>query len=168
MRRRASDRGPFVSVRILGMAILTLSAMTGTVRASSFVIMGNDAPSSTPSIIMLGMPASSAHAEADEKVLATPSIIALGEPVPDVTYEQVAAIPQKPIYGPVFSPMVIRGGIVGGAFSPATQAVPAAATSEPAQEASGSKSEEPLAPPPVDPHAPPPYLPPNGLGKHRY
>lgn len=148
------------------MAILTLAAMTGNVRASSFVITGDSAPSSTPSIVFVTMPAPSTYAEPGEQNLATPSIIALGEPVPDVTYEKVAAIPRKPRYGPVFNPVVIRGGIVGSAFSPAISAAPADTTSEPDQQASASDEEAPA--PPVDPHAPPPYLPPNGMGKHRY
>jgi hypothetical protein len=146
-----------VSVRVLGTVILTLAAMAGTARASSFVTMGEDAPSSTPSIVMLGMPAPADHA-------------APGEPVPDVTDERVAAIPKNPGHGPVFRPMVIRGGLVGGAFTPATPAKsagPADTAGAPAQQASSS-NEEPPAPPPVDPRAPPPYLPPNGLGKHRY
>jgi hypothetical protein len=43
-------------------------------------------------------------------------VIALGDPVPAVTDEKVAAIPS----GHQPAPMIIRGGIVGGAFASPT------------------------------------------------
>lgn len=63
---------------------------------------------------------SSEPASADK--LETPSIMALGEPAPAVTLEKVAAIPNKPKRGPMFKPLVIRGGVAGDAFAPATHA----------------------------------------------
>jgi len=56
-------------------------------------------------------PSRQARARA-EPVFDTPSIIALGEPEAEISYDKVAAIPK--VSGPRFSPMVIRGGIVGG------------------------------------------------------
>jgi len=99
----------------------------------------------------------------------TPSIVAMGEPFAEVTGEKVAAIPQKRGQGPNFEPLVIRGGIVGDAFPPARVADNAETSKkagEPAQQASASDGDSP-APAPA-PNAPPAYLPPNGLGKHRY
>ncbi|RWN02306.1 MAG: hypothetical protein EOR84_05250 [Mesorhizobium sp.] len=111
-----------VWVRILGALGLTLAA--GTAQASSFVVPG--APSSTPSVVRLGAPEPVKGAGSSS----TPSIVALGEPVPDVTYEEVSAIPQpKPKHDFMQSPMIIRGGIVGDAFAkPAPSPAPAAAS----------------------------------------
>ncbi|CAH2395046.1 hypothetical protein [Mesorhizobium ventifaucium] len=111
-----------VWVRILGALGLTLAA--GTAQASSFVVPG--APSSTPSVVRLGAPEPVKVAWSSS----TPSIVALGEPVPDVTYEKVSAIPTqtKPKHDVMQSPMIIRGGIVGDAFTkPAPSAASAAA-----------------------------------------
>lgn len=55
-----------------------------------------------------------------EMQVISPSVIALGEPLPPVTYEKVASIPKKPLSKANFAPMVIRGGIVGDAFTPAS------------------------------------------------
>jgi len=99
-------------------------------------------------------------------VMETPSIIALGEPAPEVTYEKVAAIPKKLKHGPIFKPLVIRGGVVGDAFAPATSAGPSAAPAagkqngSPQAAASGDRS--PSAPPPPAPAAPPPAVVPKG------
>jgi hypothetical protein len=110
-----------VWVRILGALGLTVAA--GTAQASSFVVPG--APSSTPSVVRLGAPEPVKMAGSSS----TPSIVALGEPLPDVAYEKVSAIPSQPKHDFVQSPMIIRGGIVGDAFTkPAPDAAPAAAT----------------------------------------
>jgi len=110
-----------VWVRILGALGLILAA--GTAQASSFVVPG--APSSTPSVVRLGAPEPVKVAGSSS----TPSIVALGEPVPDVTYEKVSAIPSQSKHDFMQSPMIIRGGIVGDAFTkPAPSTAPAAAT----------------------------------------
>nr|WP_091576875.1 hypothetical protein [Mesorhizobium qingshengii] len=107
-----------MSVRILGALGIILAAVTGGAQASSLVFPGM--PSSTPSIIKLGVKASDMR-----------SVVALGEAQPDVTYEKVAAIPDKPgtRRGSQQAPVVIRGGVAGPAFSaPAPSAAPATGT----------------------------------------
>nr|WP_189524563.1 MULTISPECIES: hypothetical protein [unclassified Mesorhizobium] len=108
-----------MSVRIWGTLVITLAAMVGEAQASSLVFPG--APASTPSVVVLKA--------TDGKASDVVSVVALGEP--DVTYEKVAAIPDKaePRHAFPHSPMIIRGGVVGGAFSTPVQAkAPAAAT----------------------------------------
>ena len=97
---------------------ITLATMASGAQASSLVFPG--APAATPSILVLKA--------ADIKASDVVSVVALGEP--DVTYEKVAAIPNAPEarHGFMPSPMIIRGGIVGGAFSTPTQAKAPAAT----------------------------------------
>ncbi|RUW70798.1 hypothetical protein EN786_27105 [Mesorhizobium sp. M4B.F.Ca.ET.143.01.1.1] len=108
-----------MSMRILAALGVGLSAITGSAQASSIVALG--ASTATPSIIRLG-------AADPMKIGSTPSVVALGEPAPDVTDEKVAAIPEKPTHhGSMQSPMIIRGGVVGGAFA-TPAAVPAKAT----------------------------------------
>jgi hypothetical protein len=139
-------KGKFmVSVRILGALGFTLAAMTGGAQASSILVLG--ASTSTPSVVRLGSPEPVKIAAST-----TPSIVALGDPLPDVTDEKVAAIPEKPKHksGSMQPPMIIRGGVVGGAFaSPAapakaeTAAAPAAgvkpaADTKPAGEATAA------------------------------
>ena len=106
-----------MSMRVLGALGFTLAAMTGGAQASSIVFLG--VSTSTPSVIKLGGPEPMTIASA-------PSIVALGDAQPDVTYEKVAAIPEKPRHGNQ-NPMIIRGGVVGGAF-----AAPAPAKASPA------------------------------------
>lgn len=55
-----------------------------------------------------------------EPEVVSPSIVAYGMPWPPVTYEKVAAIPKTTPSKAHFAPMVIRGGIVGDAFVPAS------------------------------------------------
>ncbi len=93
-------------MRVMGAAVIGLLAMSGVSRASSIVMLS--ASTSTPSVIRL-------NAIAKQSTASTPSMIALGDPVPAVTDEKVAAIPEKSGHQP--APMIIRGGIVGGAFS---------------------------------------------------
>ncbi len=74
-----------VSVRIVGVFGVALAAMTGGAQASSFVVLG--APTSTPSIVVLGSPEPAKTAE-DTKAgydSSTPSIVVLGDPLPEVT-----------------------------------------------------------------------------------
>ncbi|TPJ65433.1 MULTISPECIES: hypothetical protein [unclassified Mesorhizobium] len=125
-----------MSVRIWGTLAITLAAMAGGAQASSLVFPG--APSATPSIVTLE--AADAAKAGDMR-----SVTALGEP--DVTYEKVAAIPNAPEarHGFLQNPMIIRGGIVGSAFSTPTQAkvpatAPATATASTAPAANGQKT----------------------------
>ncbi|MBZ9865348.1 hypothetical protein LB515_08175 [Mesorhizobium sp. CA15] len=104
-------------MRLLGAFGISLLAMNGAAHASSIVVV---APSiSTPSVIRLN-----AIEPTKLSVASTPSMIALGEPVPAVTDEKVAAIPAKS--GRQQAPMIIRGGIVGGAFETPAAAKPTA------------------------------------------
>ncbi|MGX5829128.1 hypothetical protein [Mesorhizobium sp. 43Arga] len=107
-----------MSVRVL--LGITLATLAGGAQASSLVFP--DAPTATPSILTLKA--------ADIKASDVVSVVALGEP--DVTYEKVAAIPNAPEarHGFMPSPMIIRGGILGGDFStPAQAKAPVATTS---------------------------------------
>jgi cell division septation protein DedD len=100
------------------LATLTCGAQACAAEASSLVFPG--APASTPSILSLK--------SNDTTTSDVISVMALGEP--DVTYEKVSAIPgeTETQHGFVVSPMVIRGGVVGSAFSvPAQGKAPAAA-----------------------------------------
>lgn len=117
--------------------LLSLAAMCGGAQASSFVVLG-DAPVPAPSIVTLG--------GAEPSAPASPSIVALGEPDAGVSYDKVAAIP-KP-REPRLSPMVIRGGIVGGqsTFAPVRPEPAAAKPALPGRSAA-AKETAPPAPP---------------------
>ncbi|CAN7409969.1 hypothetical protein [Mesorhizobium sp. LjNodule214] len=111
-------------MRMLAMLGISLAAMAGGAQASSILVLG--ASTTTPSVVKLGAPE-------PMKIASAPSIVALGEAVPDVTDEKVAAIPDKPEQKHMQSPMIIRGGIVGGAFAtPAAAPAKATAAAEPA------------------------------------
>jgi hypothetical protein len=183
-------------MRIITAGLLSLAAMTGSAAASSFVTFGETAPTSTPSIVMLGAPdpiqvaateaaAPDTAARLDPSqqallemipgswqqgpVVATaadvqpraisPSVIALGEPspetIPGVAYEKVAAISTKAKTRSNFSPMVIRGGVVGDAFVPSQ--APAADTPQASAEASSTPpaNAPAAAPEPVEANRPP-------------
>ena len=105
-----------VSVRILGAFVGGLLVMAGTAQASS--IVAPDVPTSAHSFIWLP-----AIEPGELSTASTPSIVALGDPAPAVTDETVAAIPEE--NGHAQATMIIRGGVVGGAF--ATPAAPAQA-----------------------------------------
>lgn len=117
-----------VSLRIaLGMI---LAATAVEARASSFAYP--TPPANAPSIIRTGA-AEASEAAALETRPAVPtansaSVVTLGEPA--VTDEKVAAIPGQPeaMHGPAQNPMIIRGGVVGGAFDTTAPAKPAVAT----------------------------------------
>jgi hypothetical protein len=111
----------------------------GGAEASSFVELPAMTDKLGPSIIEIGrtatpdltaaatipLPAQPPIAEPGQMNIISPSIIALGEPA--VTSESVAAIETKPKKkGHESTPMVIRGGMVGEAFSPAVTVAPAA------------------------------------------
>jgi hypothetical protein len=113
-------------MRLIGAFGISLLAMNGAAHASSIVVLG--ASTSTPSFIRL-----TAIEPAKLSGAMTPSMMALGDPMPAVTDEKVAAIPEKS--GHRLAPMIIRGGIVGGAFAtPAAtaSAKPATPTTTPA------------------------------------
>lgn len=150
-----------MSMRVLGALGFTLAAMTGGAQASSIVFLG--VSTSTPSIIKVG------GAE-PVKIASSPSIVALGDAQPDVTYEKVAAIPEKPRHGNQ-NPMIIRGGVVGGAFAAPAPAKPTAtATAAPttdtkpgaetapagtATASNGKPESQPVAPQPAATPQPP-------------
>jgi hypothetical protein len=153
--------------------------------ASSFVVLEPSPGPGSPSIVTLGTPATLdvttlpddpkdepdvaiGHVDrparpdpADSDIVTiSPSIVAMG--VPEVTSEKVAAIGgekhgsrrEPPL------PMVIRGGVVGDAFSPVTTAAPVEQPHS-GQEANQAPSggSQPAAPPngmPEQPVAPPP------------
>ncbi|QKD06626.1 hypothetical protein EB235_28115 [Mesorhizobium loti R88b] len=145
-----------MSVRIL--LGITLVALSGGARASSLVFPG--APTSTPSVLALK---AADPAKASDVV----SVVALGEP--DVTYEKVASIPNAPEAQHGFSQelMIIRGGVVGGAFStPAQRKAPAAATTPAPTPAKASASAAPAPNAQKKPTAPAAApLPASGVGK---
>jgi hypothetical protein len=132
-------------MRLLGAFGIGLLAMHGVAHASSIVVLG--VSTSTPSVIRLN-----AIEPARLSAASTPSMIALGDPMPAVTDEKVAAIPEKS--GHQQAPMIIRGGVVGGAFAtpaatasakPSTPATTPAATApangtSPATPANGTAS----------------------------
>ncbi|WP_181170162.1 MULTISPECIES: hypothetical protein [unclassified Mesorhizobium] len=132
-------------MRLLGAFGIGLLAMNGAAHASSIVVVGP--LTSTPSVIRLN-----AIEPTKLSAASAPSMIALGDPMPAVTDEKVAAIPEKS--GHQQAPMIIRGGIVGGAFAtpaatasakPATPATTPAATApangtSPATPANGAAS----------------------------
>jgi hypothetical protein len=157
---------------------IILAAATGGAQASSLVFPG--APSSTPSIVRVGPPSQPGTAEAAKDA---PSVVALGAAEPDVTYEKVAAIPDKPEAGHGFQPgpMVIRGGVTGPDFpapaptaAPATGAAPAAgtvpatgitpATATASAAPSGNAENQPTPPSPPA-QVPGQRMPPNGYTK---
>ncbi|MER8462760.1 hypothetical protein [Mesorhizobium sp. M1396] len=158
-----------MSVRIL-LGII-LAALTGGAQASSLVFPG--ASSSTPSIIRLGAPMASG----------AKSVVAVGDAQPDVTFEKVAAIPDRPEarHGFQPGPMVIRGGVTGPAFSapaptaaPATDVAPAAGTAPApgmapatatASAAPPGNAENQSTPPSAPAQAAGQRLPPNGYTK---
>lgn len=83
--------------------------MTSVAQASSIIVLG--VSTSTPSIIRLGT-----AEPVNISAASTPSIVVLGDPVPAVTDEKVAAIPELG-HRHAQAPMIIRAGVVGGAFA---------------------------------------------------
>jgi hypothetical protein len=109
-------------------------------------------------MIVAGPPDMPEHAvETEERRMVTRSILAFGPP--DVAYENVASVgekPKKPRRG--FAPMVLRGGIAGGAFSsassperPVQASVPADALPPPSRQSAAPKDELVDAPAPESP-----------------
>lgn len=117
-------------MRMLAVLAVSLAATVGGAHASSILVLGVSA--STPSIVRLG-------AAEPVKTAWASSIVAIGEPVSDVTDEKVAAIPEDTSrHGPRQNPMVIRGGVVGGASAP--PAAPAKATTAEGKPAADGKA----------------------------
>lgn len=118
--------------------------MSGGAHASSFVVLDAMTEKTGPSMVVLGdsspsiaalpdaaapvrtqaelsypMPGGDTGAPVGAPVRISPSIIAMGAPA-EVSYEQIASItpdPPRPSPRPDWTPMVIRGGIVGDAFA---------------------------------------------------
>jgi hypothetical protein len=129
--------GVFV-MRLLGAFGIGLLAMNGVAHASSILMLGIS--TSTPSVVKLD-----AIDPAKLSALSAPSVIAFGDPMPAVTDEKVAAIPEKSGHQP--APMIIRGGIVGGAFAtPAATASAKPATPATATAAAPANGTSPATP----------------------
>lgn len=105
---------------VTAMVRATGSIMRGTILVLSFAATCFGAQAS--SIITLGGTPE-----------ATPSIVSLGEPAVAVGDDKVAAIPAPPVSKPsepALAPMVIRGGIAGGASA---NPIPTPVRSEPVE-----------------------------------
>ena len=125
-------------------AVLVIGALwTGGAEASSIVVLPAMTDQLGPSMIAIGEtatpdvtvaatipePAQPPIAEPGQMEIISPSVIALGEPA--VAAESVAAIGTgTKTLGPNTMPMVIRGGVVGDAFSPSAISAPAAVKPE--------------------------------------
>ncbi len=199
-------------MRVLVLVLLWSTVLAGEALASSFVMLAPPADAATPSFVVLGTPSIKtiepsrtplsvsgmplsypypteppphvAHGPSPGAVVLSPSVIAMGEPA--ISFDKVAAISNRTRTKQSLSlPMVIRGGVVGDAFSraetPAPQALPSdaaaggsgasgsggtggsggsGATRTEASAGGGSKPPEPKAPQeqpaPTPPAAPPP------------
>ena len=165
-----------IAGRPLGLLLL-VGSWAGAVNASSLVDVNEPQAGATPSILILSEttpvdvvtlpaltvdpnvaigevgPAPRDDTAGSSIVPLSRSVIAVGEP--DVTDEEVAAIGDKPWHRESI-PMVIRGGVIGDAFStpapPAAPETPKASdeqASETAQSPDGSSEPEQAAPPPA-------------------
>ena len=174
-----------IAGRPLGLLLL-VGSWAGAVNASSLVDVNEPQAGATPSILTLSQtprpvdvvylpalatdpnvaigevdPAPPHHDDpASSSIMPlSRSVVAVGEP--DVTDEEVAAIGDKPWHRESI-PMVIRGGVIGDAFStpapPAAPETPKASdeqASETAQSPDGSSEPEQAAPPPAQTTASP-------------
>jgi len=160
--------------------------MSGGAQASSFVVIDSKVQAHTPSIVTIGqassfvtmlespktipidsnrdfpdVPLAFPLPEDRQSTVVSPSIVAFESITPDIAYEKVAAIkPERPAPRPfrMSTPMVMRGGIIGDAFStPSQESAPAPAATPPASRSGGRSREAPpreeVAPAPA---APPP------------
>ena len=172
-RRKARTARPKLRLEIAGSFMRIASAVVvvgalwaGGADASSFVVLPAMTDKLGPSMIEVGRtatpdltaaatippPAQPPIAEPGQIDIISPSIIALGEPA--VTSESVAAIGTTPKKkGPESTPMVIRGGMVGDAFSPATVSTPAA--EEPQSQPTAAQAPSSGAAPESAPAGPP-------------
>ncbi len=172
----------------VGLAFLVVAALwAGGAEASSFVVLDALPAGESPSVITLGIPAIAAIAtpEPPAKVAAiappppvdpdrtnrfeipheeivqlSRSVIAMGEPEPDIAMEKVASIDthRKPRRGGM--PLVIRGGVVGDAFSAPVPAAPVTVSSAPASPEQPAQAPTSPYAPGGQPAAPDPALPP--------
>ncbi|NGO50905.1 hypothetical protein [Allomesorhizobium camelthorni] len=144
----------FWKLFVLGAA----TACAGSADASSIVALAPMTGPIGPSMIVAGPPDMPEDAvETNERRMVTRSILAFGPP--DVAYENVASVgekPKKPRRG--FAPMVLRGGIAGAAFSsasmpaqPVQASVPADALPAPSRQSAAHKKEPADAPAPESP-----------------
>ncbi|BCH26203.1 hypothetical protein [Mesorhizobium sp. L-8-3] len=116
--------------------LLVCLAASGTAQASSLIVLEASNDPVGPSMMVVGglEPASPEAAGPSDSV----SVVAVGEAPPAVSGEKLSSITSDaPQSGPRAVPMVIRGGIVGDAFTrslptPAPAAQPPAATRAPA------------------------------------
>jgi hypothetical protein len=150
--------------------VAAATVWSSAAHASSFVVLPAMTDDFSPSIVELGQagtpdvnvlaaipaPAQPPIAEPGHIDIISPSIIAMGEPA--VADENVAAIDggETKKSGPSTMPMVIRGGVVGDAFSAPSSASIAVEPQAAAQEPSSSES---VAKPGSEPTAPEPSTP---------
>ena len=124
-------------MRVMSALLVVGVLWTGGADASSLVVLPAMTDKLGPSMIAVGQtatpdvtvaaaipePAQPPIAEPGQIDIISPSVIALGEPA--VAAENVAAIgTETKRLGPNAMPMVIRGGVVGDAFSPMATSAP--------------------------------------------
>jgi hypothetical protein len=152
--RRAGARPLEGLLRLLIAAFMFAALTPGAALASSFVTIAPPKQGDTPSIMVIGSAAGPAqkiagfleklmrlsHPQTDGErprvATVSPSIVAF-DAEPPVTMEKVAAIGKRQS---VPEPMVMRGGVAGGAFStPEAPADVASVPDKPAQEEAAPK-----------------------------
>jgi hypothetical protein len=138
-------------------SIIVLPGMTGDL-GPSMVEFGQTAAPDLTVLAAMPEPAQPPIAEPGHVDVISPSIIAMGEPA--VANENVAAIDgETKRTGPSTMPMVIRGGVVGDAFSaPSGGSVavqPEVAAQEPSSGSEPKPAAQPSAPEPPKPPTPP-------------
>lgn len=130
----------------------------GAAHASSIVTLTPMSEPLGPSMIVAGAPdAAPAAEEAEDRRMVSRSILAFGPP--NVAYENVASVGNKPDkQRRGFSPMVLRGGIAGGAFPSPSSPEPAFQPAKPLEAKAPEGDDQTLQPPEQDRQAaaPPP------------
>ena len=146
--------------------MLLLLAASGQGAAASFVVLPAEPPAKTPSIVLLGEPVAAAiearplatAPETVEAFVISPSVIAFGAEAIPTASEQVASIggAEKPRWTAASMPLVIRGGMIGDAFSgPGAPEVTSEEASAPTpQPQRGPSRREPTTPPASSAYAP--------------
>ncbi|WP_353642300.1 hypothetical protein [Mesorhizobium sp. WSM2239] len=133
--------------------VAAATCCAGSAHASSIVTLEAMTEQLGPSFVIAGPPDEApAAAETDDRHMVSRSIIAFGPS--NVAYENVASVGEKTQRD--FSPMVLRGGIAGGAF-PTGNGLPHADEREPAvvYDPKRTLAEKPAEPPPPEaPEAP--------------
>lgn len=174
-------------LRVLGALLLASTMMMGGAHASSFLVVAPPKDEVNSSFVVIGAPAAVASATAmkapaDAPVvpLAFPlatdgvgfpadqipptkitkistSIIAFDSPVPNVAYENVAAITPDKVLRPASrplrfrTPMVMRAGIIGDAGATAPSAAAPVASRSSGRNTAKSTARAPVAPRPGEP-----------------